>query len=149
MRGGRIMAKKENYMTSVNLDPETSKIAKMLPNRSEFIRECLRRWYAAQIDGHIEPVRHKQIGYCWPHAKAGVCKICWPNGVLSPDDWKYYRDTLKHHGDSAGLEKWKNERLIPVTWEIPILEKQKTPLETGVKASKLTKMKNWIFKRLN
>ena len=141
------MAKKENYMTSVNLDQETSKIAKMLPNRSEFIRECLRRWYAAKIDGHIEPQRHQRIGSCWPHAKAGVCKICWPNGVLSPDDWKYYQETLKHHGKSAGLEEWKNERLIPVTWEIPFssdLERENLPLQTGVKASKWAKIANRI-----
>jgi hypothetical protein len=131
-------------MTSVNLDEETSKIAKMLPNRSEFIRECLRRWYAAQIDGHIEPERHKRIGSCWPHAKAGVCQICWPNGVLSPDDWKYYLETLKHHGKSAGLEEWKNERLIPVTWEIPTKIPKKTRLQTGVKASKWAKIANRI-----
>ena len=136
-------------MTSVNLDEQTSKIAKMLPNRSEFIRECLRRWYAAQIDGHIEPERHKRIGSCWPYAKAGVCQIGWPNGVLSPDDWKYYLDTLKIHGDSQRLEDWKKERLIPVTWDIPVPGNEKIPLNRGVKASNWTKIKNLIFRKSN
>ena len=40
----------KSYRTSINLDEYTSEIVKKIPNRSEFMRECIRRWYAAQMD---------------------------------------------------------------------------------------------------
>ena len=66
----------KSYRTSINLDEYTSEIVKKIPNRSEFMRECIRRWYAAQMDK--EHIHMTEIEVCWPYSQLGVCSICWP-----------------------------------------------------------------------
>ena len=137
---GEILTSK--FMTSINLDEQTSKIAKMLPNRSEFVRECLRRWYAAQTQEHLDPIRQSKLGKCWPHAKVGACSICWPRGIPTNEDWIYYSDTLKRHGPSASLENWLEERLLEHSWQVPLEVSKidaKPPPQKGNRAKKMLK----------
>ena len=79
-----------NKRTSINLDDETAEIAKRLGNRSEFVRECLRRWNAWDTGAHVHPT---ETDKCFPHSKRGCCLICWPDGPPSLEDWKYYRES--------------------------------------------------------
>ena len=76
-----------NIRTSINLDPETAAIAKKLGNRSEFVRECLRRWNAWDIKAHVHPTSSDK---CFPFSKKGTCRLCWPDGPPEKDDWFYY-----------------------------------------------------------
>jgi hypothetical protein len=117
------------WRTSINLDEETHRIAKTMPNRSAFMRECIRRWHAAQSTTHIHPV--KDAPRCYPHSKNGVCPLCWPNGILSTEDWKYYR---LMSGQGHNLEEWANENIIRTySWDLP-QEIEKRPSKGGVKA---------------
>ena len=79
-----------NHRTSVNLDAETSEIAKRLGNRSEFVRECLRRWHAWDVGTHVHPSSGDK---CNPLSKKGVCLICWPDGPPEKADWFYYLES--------------------------------------------------------
>ena len=79
-----------NFMTSINLDEETSEIAKRLTNRSEFVRECLRRWNAFDLAEHVHP---NETDKCMPLTKKGCCILCWPHGPPTKADWLYYRET--------------------------------------------------------
>ena len=81
-----------NRRTSINLDDETHEIAKRLGNRSEFVRECLRRWNAWDTGTHVQPERSEiDLGKkCFPKHKKGCCVICWPDGPPHPEDWSYY-----------------------------------------------------------
>jgi hypothetical protein len=81
-----------NRRTSINLDDETHEIAKRLGNRSEFVRECLRRWNAWDTGTHVQPERSEiDLGKkCFPKHKKGSCVICWPDGPPHPEDWSYY-----------------------------------------------------------
>ena len=129
------------WRTSINLDEETHRIAKTMPNRSAFMRECIRRWYASQSTTHIHPV--KDAPRCYPHSRKGVCPLCWPNGILSSKDWKYYRlmsgqgkETFLdvETGTLHNLEEWVNENIIRThSWDLP-QEIEKRPSKGGVKA---------------
>ena len=77
------------HITSINLDAETSEIAKRMGNRSHFVRECLRRWNALQSTTHIHPTTTPK---CFPSSNKGVCPICWPDGAPPHEAWLYYRD---------------------------------------------------------
>lgn len=126
------------WMTSVNLDEETAQIAKMLPNRSAFIRECLRRWANAQATTHLHPTESPR---CYPHSKKGVCPLCWPNGIPSVEDWKYYREMNRQ---AWNMEEWIDERIEPVHgWTLPDLEKTRR-LKGGVKRSFMGKIADRI-----
>jgi len=104
----------KSWRTSINLDEQTSRIAKKMPNRSAFMRECIRRWHAAQSTTHIHPTETPR---CYPHSTRGVCPICWPNGILGQEDWKYYRGMTR---EGQNMENWANERLIrEYAWELP------------------------------
>tara|TARA_R110000824_G_scaffold1294_1_gene6742 strand:+ start:348 stop:845 length:498 start_codon:yes stop_codon:yes gene_type:complete len=79
-----------NKRTSINLDDETAEIAKRLGNRSEFVRECLRRWNAWDTGAHVHPT---ETDKCFPLSRKGVCLLCWPDGPPLSEDWKYYRES--------------------------------------------------------
>ena len=57
-----------NRRTSINLDEETYEIAKRLGNRSEFVRECLRRWHAWDTGAHVHPTNSDK---CFPLSRKG------------------------------------------------------------------------------
>ena len=78
--------------SSVSLDEETYAVSKRIGNFSAFVRECLRRWNAFDLQEHIQPERaDKDWGKkCFPRHSKGCCVLCWPDGPPSPDDWKYY-----------------------------------------------------------
>ena len=122
--GVEIMTSK--YMTSVNLDEETSQIAKQLPNRSAFFRECLRRWATAQATDHMHPTESPR---CYPHSKMGVCPLCWPNGIINSEDWKYYRQMCR---EGHNMEEWADERIQTTGWSIPT---ENVRVKAGVKRS--------------
>jgi hypothetical protein len=80
------------HITSVNLDPETKEISTRMQkagiNRSDFIRECLRRWNALESSTHLHPTTTPK---CLPSSRAGVCPICWPDGPPPQESWLFYR----------------------------------------------------------
>ena len=76
-------------VTSISLDDESYEIAMAMPNRSAFMRECLKRWHALQTNKHIHPTKSP---LCFPYSKKGVCSICWPDGIPSHKDWKYFME---------------------------------------------------------
>jgi len=122
------------WMTSVNLDEETAAIAKSMPNRSAFIRECLRRWANAQATNHIHPTESPR---CYPHSRNGVCPLCWPNGIPSVEDWKYYREMNRQ---AWNMEEWIDERIESShSWNLPtsndLSQIKNRPLQGGVKRS--------------
>ena len=92
----------DNRRTSINLDEETAEIAKRLGNRSEFVRECLRRWTAWDTGTHVHP---NETDKCFPHSRRGCCLLCWPHGPPLLDDWKYYRES----GGTIVTGQTKNE----------------------------------------
>ena len=79
-----------NHRTSINLDDETSEIAKRLGNRSEFVRECLRRWNAWDTKAHVHPTISDK---CFPLSRKGCCVLCWPDGPPDLPEWKYYLES--------------------------------------------------------
>jgi len=79
-----------NHRTSINLDDETSEIAKRLGNRSEFVRECLRRWNAWDTKAHVHPTISDK---CFPRSRKGCCVLCWPDGPPDLPEWKYYLES--------------------------------------------------------
>jgi len=79
-----------NHRTSINLDDETSEIAKRLGNRSEFVRECLRRWNAWDTKAHVHPTISDK---CFPLSRRGCCVLCWPDGPPDLPEWKYYLES--------------------------------------------------------
>ena len=79
-----------NHRTSINLDDETAEIAKRLGNRSEFVRECLRRWNAWDTKAHVHPTISDK---CFPRSRKGCCVLCWPDGPPDLPEWKYYLES--------------------------------------------------------
>ena len=79
-----------NHRTSINLDDETAEIAKRLGNRSEFVRECLRRWNAWDTKAHVHPTISDK---CFPLSRKGCCVLCWPDGPPDLPEWKYYLES--------------------------------------------------------
>ena len=78
------------HRTSINLDDETSEIAKRLGNRSEFVRECLRRWNAWDTKAHVHPTISDK---CFPLSRKGCCVLCWPDGPPDLPEWMYYLES--------------------------------------------------------
>ena len=128
----------KSYRTSINLDEYTSEIVKKIPNRSEFMRECIRRWYAAQMDK--EHIHMTEIEVCWPYSQLGVCSICWPAGILTREDWKYYRAYVKGNGKTESIETWAKSKIEPdkrQKWQIPTNLTKNVSLQVGGKRSSI------------
>jgi len=85
------MNEKGSYVTSVRLCERSRKIAKQLPNLSQFVRECILyeagRW---NIGEHVQPGSMEQIGVCNPMSQMGCCPLCWPDGKPEANQWKQY-----------------------------------------------------------
>jgi len=101
----------EKHITSVSLDAETEKIAKMMPNRSAFFRECLRRWNAIESNTHIHP--QTGLARCYPFSSKGLCPLCWPYGPPSHDQWLYYRQMKETSGALAAVDEQAREAWAP------------------------------------
>lgn len=145
-----------NHRTSINLDDETSEIAKRLGNRSEFVRECLRRWNAWDTKAHVHPT---ETDKCFPFSKKGCCILCWPDGPPEKDAWGYYRESggkvivgrknLKGglssnpiYGQQPYANDWIEEKArelnkipaFPIPTEEQFKKSRKEPSKGGVKA---------------
>lgn len=98
-----------SYVTSVRLCERSRKIAKQLPNLSQFVRECILyeagRW---QIGEHVQPKLMDEIGVCNPMSGMGCCPLCWPDGKPVAKEWKAYYEAIK-----LGLIDGSNLNLRP------------------------------------
>tara|TARA_R100001163_G_scaffold59427_1_gene48186 strand:- start:412 stop:825 length:414 start_codon:yes stop_codon:yes gene_type:complete len=76
---------------SVSLDDYTAQIAERMPNFSAFVREALESYAAEAGQGvHTQAPANRTHGEkCNPMGKK-LCKICWPDGRPSRDDWFHY-----------------------------------------------------------
>ena len=141
-----------NHRTSINLDDETSEIAKRLGNRSEFVRECLRRWNAWDTKAHVHPTISDK---CFPRSRKGCCALCWPDGPPDLPEWKYYLESggrvvtgqtpqgnpIFAH-DVPYNNKWIEEKArennkvphFPIPTEEQFRKSRKEPSKGGVKA---------------
>ena len=141
-----------NHRTSINLDDETSEIAKRLGNRSEFVRECLRRWNAWDTKAHVHPTISDK---CFPLSRKGCCALCWPDGPPDLPEWKYYLESggrvvtvqtpqgnrIFAH-DVPYNNKWIEEKArennkvphFPIPTEEQFRKSRKEPSKGGVKA---------------
>ena len=79
-----------NHRTSINLDNETAEIAKRRGNRSEVVREGLRRWNAWDTKAHVHPTISDK---CFPLSRKGCCVLCWPDGPPDLPEWMYYLES--------------------------------------------------------
>ncbi len=100
----------DKHITSVSLCAETEKIAKMMPNRSAFFRECLRRWYAIESNSHIHQTNTAR---CYPFSSKGLCPLCWPYGPPSHEQWMYYRQFHETSGALAAVDEQAREAWTP------------------------------------
>ena len=115
------IVKSNSWRTSINLGEQTSRIVKMIPNRSEFMRECIRRWYVANTTGHLHPTDKSR---CWPYSPVGVCRLCWPDGIPSKQDWSYFCDMHREKVPNESIDKWLSSRIqedMRPSWAIPTL----------------------------
>ena len=141
-----------NHRTSINLDDETSEIAKRLGNRSEFVRECLRRWNAWDTKAHVHPTISDKS---FPLSRKGCCALCWPDGPPDLPEWKYYLESggrvvtgqtpqgnpIFAH-DVPYNNKWIEEKArennkvppFPIPTEEQFRKSRKEPSKGGVKA---------------
>lgn len=89
---------KQPFLTSVNLDEETHKIAQTMSNRSAFIRECFREWNRQNSTEHIAPLQGTPV--CFPYAKRGRCRLCYPGGPPNEEVWKeFIKERISVKGD--------------------------------------------------
>ena len=121
------------HRSSVNLDKDTAEIAKLIPNRSAFIRECIRRWYTEVYmeNEHIHPTI---TSFCYPYSSKGVCQVCWPDGMPSKKDWLYYREMWKH--DPPKMDKWIMDQDLNDPREFGFIIPKELPIEVKSRGEK-------------
>ena len=83
---------RERFVTTILLDEETKGIARTLPNLSWFVRDALRthRDTTSRTVLADHPRYDITLGCCSPFIPAGVCGVCWPDGVPTRKDWLEY-----------------------------------------------------------
>ena len=100
---------------SVSLDDYTAQIAERMPNFSSFVREALESYAAEAGQGvHTQAPANRMHGEkCNPMGKK-LCKICWPNGRPSRDDWFYYVQDPSYEIEASHSGKY--QQLIEQTF---------------------------------
>lgn len=107
---------------SVSLLPRHMQIAERMPNFSSFVQEALDA-YAAEIGQgvHTYAIENRVHGKCNPMYKH-LCKICWPRGRPSREDWLIFRNDPNHPIDAS--EAGHYQQLIEQTFAYDKPEKK-------------------------
>lgn len=130
-------------VTTVSLDEKTAQIAKQMPNFSHFVRECLLRHHANNMNrDECQYARQERFANrCVPIVKGRpVCFVCWPNGRPSQDLVTSY---LRDHNDINRLDretKAENWQLLDMNPKLTIQETDRLPSTPRGKGNLLSKL---------
>jgi hypothetical protein len=92
--------------SSVSLDEETYAVSKRIGNFSAFVRECLRRWNAFDLQEHIQPER----------ADLDLGKKCFLRHSKGADDNPIFE--WREYNNEWIMEKARATNIVP-HFEIP------------------------------
>lgn len=82
----------KRYTTTIALDEETAELVQHIPNLSQWVRNQLRQEAGkAGVGVHRQDPQFRIRGKCNPMGKE-PCRICWPEGAPSKDDWLMFRN---------------------------------------------------------
>mgnify|MGYP001243475088 FL=1 len=96
------------FTTTVALDEETAELVQQIPNFSEWVRNQLRQEAGkAGVGTHTKDPKHRVRGKCNPMGK-NPCRVCWPEGAPSKDDWFAFRKGLIDEIDSSYQQRMKH-----------------------------------------
>ena len=131
-------------VTTISLDEKTSHIAKQMPNFSHFVRECLLRHHASQLnqDSCGWTKQDRFGGRCVPIVKdRPTCFVCWPHGRPSQDLVTLY---LRDHQDLERLDretKAENWQLLNIDQNFTVQEVEKDASKQGGKGNLWQKLR--------
>lgn len=98
----------KRYTTSVALDEETAELVVHIPNFSEWVRNQIRKEAGqAGVGVHRQDPQYRIRGKCNPMGK-NCCRLCWPEGAPSKDEWLLYREGQLDEIDSSYPERMKH-----------------------------------------
>lgn len=96
------------FTTTVALDEETAELVERIPNFSEWVRNQIRQEAGkAGVGTHTQDPKHRVRGKCNPMGK-NPCRVCWPEGAPSKDDWYAFREGLIDEIDSSYQQRMKH-----------------------------------------
>lgn len=96
------------YTTTINLDEETAELVNHIPNFSLWVRNQLRQEAGkAGVGVHSQAPDVRIRGMCNPMGKE-PCRVCWPEGAPSKDDWLLFRSGKIDQIDSSYQERMKH-----------------------------------------
>jgi hypothetical protein len=99
---------KQRFITTVALDEETAELANQIPNFSEWVRSQIRQEAGkAGVGTHSQDPKHRVRGKCNPMGK-NPCRVCWPEGAPSKDDWLMFREGLIDEIDTSYQQRMKH-----------------------------------------
>ncbi len=131
-------------VTTISLDERTSHIAKQMPNFSHFVRECLLRHHASQLNqDSCGWTKQERFGNrCVPIVKdRPTCFVCWPHGRPSQDLVTLY---LREHNDLERLDretKAENWQLLNIDQNFSVQEMEKEVSKQGGKGNLWQKLR--------
>tara|TARA_R100001463_G_C3542616_1_gene222484 strand:- start:2174 stop:2587 length:414 start_codon:yes stop_codon:yes gene_type:complete len=124
-------------VTTISLDEKTAAIAKSLPNFSHFVRECLLRHHASQMNVDECPFnKQERFGNrCVPRVhQRPHCFVCWPHGKPSEELVKNYmaHQDLNRLDEATRIQNWQ---LLNLDQNITVQESAALPETPRVKTN--------------
>lgn len=124
---------KKRFTTTVALDEETAELVQRIPNFSLWVRNQVRQEAGkAGVGVHRQDPSNRIRGKCNPMGKS-PCRICWPEGAPSKDDWIAFRNGQIDSIDSSYQNRMKHFTQQSFTDNVAQKERTDAPMNNGPK----------------
>lgn len=136
------------FTTTVALDEETAELVEQIPNFSEWVRNQLRQEAGkAGVGTHTQDPKHRVRGKCNPMGK-NPCRVCWPEGAPSKDDWYYWRAGLIDEIDSSYQQRMKHFTQQAFTRDVSKKESSETIPSNREKIGIIGRFRRFLLQRI-
>jgi len=136
---------KRNFITTVSLDEETAELVEHIPNFSEWVRNQLRQEAGkAGVGRHTHEPKHRIRGKCVPMRK-NICRVCWPEGAPSKDDWFAWREGRIDTIDSSYEQRMKHFTQQAFADNVPKKKRSDTIPDNVEQIGIIRRFWRWIY----
>jgi len=102
------MTRKRGRVTTIRLCPETAQIAdEQIGNLSKFVRTQLKEFAISKVPLNYHNAWRSHLEICYPFKSAGFCRICWPQGVPTQDEWDEWLQMMRDSGKRLSLQDFR------------------------------------------
>ena len=133
------------FTTTVALDEETAELVDQIPNFSEWVRNQLRQEAGkAGVGTHTHDPKHRVRGKCNPMGK-NPCRVCWPEGAPSKDDWLAFREGRIDEIDTSYQQRMKHFTQQAFSRDVSEKKSTKTIPSNHEQIGIIRRFWRWVF----